>query len=231
MENISVNHFITTEFQASEALKALRTNVLFCGTDIQAIALTSFSAAEGKSTISFQLAASLAQTGRKVLLLDVDLRKSVLAKRLHARSVVQGLTHLLSGMCTLNEALISTDVPGFYIMFAGTRIPNAAEVLGSKNFSKLLGALRESFDYIIVDAPPLGQVIDCAVIAPEVDGVLLVIDSTHNSYKLVRRIKAQLEKSGGKILGVVLNRVDFSEKFGYYGKAYGGEYGGYGASK
>lgn len=231
MESISVKRFVTKEFRAAEAMKSLRTNVLFCGTDIQAIALTSFSAAEGKSTISFQLAASLAQTGRKVLLLDVDLRKSVMAKRLHARGVVQGLTHLLSGMCTLNDALVSTDISGLYVMFAGARIPNAAEVLGSKNFAKLMDALRGSFDYIIVDAPPLGQVIDCAVISPVVDGVLMVIDSTHNSYKLERRIKAQLEKSGGKILGVVLNRVDFSDKFGYYGKAYGGEYGGYGNSK
>ena len=116
-------------------------------------------------------------------------------------------------------------------MFAGARIPNAAEVVGSKNFAKLMDALKESFDYIIVDAPPLGQVVDCAVMAPMMDGVLMVIDSTHNSYKLERRIKAQLEKSGAKILGVVLNRVDFSDKFGYYGKAYGGEYSGYENSK
>ena len=103
---------------------------------------------------------------------------------------------------------------------------NAAELLGTRSFKKLISALEETFDYVIVDAPPLGMVIDCAVIAPVVDGVLMVIDTAHNSYKLERRIKAQLEKSGGKILGVVLNRVDTRDKSGYYGRAYG--YGGYG---
>lgn len=228
MESILVKQFVTNEFHAVEALKTLRTNVLFCGTSIQSIALTSFSAAEGKSTISFQLAAALAQTGRKVLLLDADLRKSVLTERLQARGVAQGLTHLLSGMCSLNDVLVSTDIQGMYVIFAGARNPNAVELIGSKNFASLMKALRETFDYVIVDAPPLGQVIDCAVMSPVVDGVLMVIDSTHNSYKMERRMKAQLEKSGGKILGVVLNRVDFKDKFGYYGKAYNGQYGDYG---
>ena len=113
-----------------------------------------------------------------------------------------------------------------YIMFAGSRVPNAAEALGSNRFKKLMPALRDTFDYIIVDAAPIGQVIDCAVVASELDGVLMVIDSTNNSYKLERRIKNQLERSGAKILGVILNRVDFKDKGGYYGKAYG--YGGYG---
>lgn len=227
MESIEVKRFITKEFQPAEAIKTLRTNVLFCGTDVRTIAITSFSASEGKSTISFQLAASLARTGRKVLLLDTDLRKSVMAKRLRVKGVVEGLTHLLSGMANLNDVLTPTDVPGLYIIFAGARVPNSAEVLGSKSFGNLLMALRETFDYVIVDAAPLGQVIDCAVMAPIVDGVLMVIDSTHNSYKLERRMKAQLEKANGKILGVVLNRVDIHDKSGYYGKAYGygGEYG------
>lgn len=230
MESIEVKRFVAKEFQSAEAMKTLRTNVLFSGSDVRSIALTSFSAAEGKSTISFQLAASLAQTGRKVLLLDADLRKSVMAKRLRVRGVVQGLTHLLSGMSSLNEVLTATDIPGLYIIFAGALIPNSAEVLGSKSFAKLMKALQETFDYVIVDAAPLGQVIDCAVMAPVVDGVLMVIDSAHNSYKLERRMKAQLEKANGKILGVVLNRVDFKDKSGYYGKAYGSEYGGYGNS-
>ena len=83
---------------------------------------------------------------------------------------------------------------------------------------KLIPALKEVFDYVIVDAAPLGQVVDCAVMAPELDGVLLVVDTTHNSYKLERRMKQQLEMSGAKILGVILNRVDFSDKGGYLAK-------------
>lgn len=226
MEKIAVSRYIAKDFQTAEALKALRTNLMFCGEEVKAIALTSFSAAEGKSTISFQLAVSFAQAGKRVLLMDADLRKSVLANRLRVYGKVHGLTHYLSGMANAKDLLYQTDVPELYIMFAGARIPNAAEALGSKSFKKLIPALKENFDYIIVDAAPVGQVIDCAVIAPELDGVLMVIDATNNSYKLERRIKNQLEKSGAKVLGVVLNRVDFKDKGGYYGKAYG--YGNYG---
>ena len=229
MEKISVSRFVTKEFQAAEALKTLRTNLMFSGADVKAVALTSFSAAEGKSSISFQLAASLAQAGKRVLLVDADLRKSVLAARLRVRGRVEGLSHFLSGMANANEILNETDIPGLYIMFAGARGPNAAELLGHPSFGKLIDALKNTFDYVIVDAAPVGQVIDCAIMAPALDGVIMVIDTTHNSYKLERRMKQQLEKSGAKLLGVILNRVDFTDKGGYYGKAYGYGYGyGYG---
>lgn len=229
MEKIAVNSLVSKKFRTAEAIKTLRTNILFSGTDIQAIALTSYSEAEGKSTVAFQLAASMAQAGKRVLLLDADLRGSVLANRLKIREEIKGLSHYLSGLVSAKELLYETDVKGMYIMFAGPRVPNAAELLGSKRFPTLITALKEVFDYIIVDAAPLGQVIDCAVMAANLDGVLMVVDTSHNSYKLEQRIKAQLEKSGGKVLGVVLNRVDFKDKQGYYGKAYGYGYGyGYG---
>lgn len=231
MEKIAIKHYVAKEFQTAEAIKTLRTNLMFSGASVRAVALTSFSASEGKSTVSFQLAASLAQAGKRVLLMDADLRKSVLQSRLHVKGKVIGMSHYLSGMSNANEIMYETDVPGMYIMFAGTRVPNPAELLGSAGFEKLIDALKDVFDYIIVDASPLGQVVDCAVMAPVLDGVLMVVDTTHNSYKMERRIQAQLEKSGGKILGVVLNRVDFKDKGGYYGKAYGyGGYGGYGDS-
>lgn len=225
MERVAVKRFITKEFQAAEAIKTLRTNLMFSGESVRAVALTSYSASEGKSTVSFQLAASLAQAGKRVLLMDADLRKSVLASRLKIRGKVEGLSHYLSGMAKIGDLIYETDLPGFYIMFAGVRVPNSAEALGSMRFEKLIPALKGSFDYVIVDAAPLGQVIDCAIMAPKLDGVLMVIDSTNNSYKLERRIKQQLEKSGGKILGAVLNRVDFKDKGSYYGKAYGYGYG------
>lgn len=225
MERIAVSRFVTKEFQSAEALKTLRTNLMFSGAVVKAVALTSFSAEEGKSSISFQLAASLAQAGKRVLLMDADLRKSVLASRLRIRGKVDGLSHFLSGMANANEVINETDIPGLYIMLAGARVPNAAELLVQPGFGKLIEALKNTFDYVIVDAAPVGQVIDCAVMAPALDGVLMVIDTTHNSYKLARRMKQQLEKSGAKILGVILNRVDLTDKGGYYGKAYGYGYG------
>lgn len=220
MEQIAIKRFIAQNFQTAEAVKTLRTNLMFSGADVKAVALTSFVAAEGKSTISFQLAASLAQAGKRVLLLDADLRKSSMVSRLCVKHRVEGLSHYLSGMAGINELLYETDLPGMYLMFAGTYVPNAAELLGNAAFGSLITALKDVFDYVIVDSAPLGQVIDCAVIAPMVDGVLMVIDTTNNSYKLERRVKAQLERSGGRILGVVLNRVDIKDRGGYYGKLY-----------
>lgn len=228
MKRIEVKRFVVKEFHASEALKTLRTNLQFSGASVKAIALTSFSASEGKSTVAFQLAASMAEAGKHVLLLDADLRKSVLPSRLRVKGRVEGLSHYLSGMANVNDLLYETDVPGMYIMFAGKLVPNAAELLGNKSFERMINALKETFDYVIVDTAPLGQVIDCAVIVPVLDGTIMVVDAARNSYKLERRMKAQLEKAGAKILGVILNGVDFNDKHGYYGKAYYGKNYGYG---
>lgn len=220
MERITVSGFLPKEFRTVEALKTLRTNLMFYGDEVKVVGLTSFSAAEGKSTLAFQLAASLAQMGRRVLLLDADLRKSVLPSRLQVRGRVIGLSDYLAGTADVSDLLYETDMKGFYILFAGGRVPNAAEALGGSRFKKLMSALRNTFDYVIVDAAPIGQVVDCAIIAPALDGVLTVIDGTNNSYQLERRMINQLEKSGARILGAILNRVDFQDQKGYYGKAY-----------
>ena len=221
MEIINVSRMIPKDFRASEAMKTLRTNLIFSGPSVRVIGLTSYGAAEGKSTISFQLAVSFAQAGKRVLLVDADLRRSVMANRLQVKSKPEGLSHYLTGQANVSDLLCETDMPGMYIMFAGTRVPNSTELLGSENFAKLIPALKEAFDYVIVDTAPLGPVIDCAVMAPYLDGVAMVIDSTNNSYKLERKIKHQIEKSGGKVLGAILNQVDFSLQRGYYSRYYG----------
>lgn len=220
MEIINIKNMTPKDFRASEALKTLRTNLVFSGPSVRAIGITSYGAAEGKSTISFQLAVSFAQAGKRVLLVDADLRRSVMANRLQVKSKPEGLSHYLTGQANVSELLCETDMPGMYIMFAGTRVPNSTELLSSDNFAKLIPALKEAFDYVIVDTAPLGQVIDCAVMAPYLDGVAMVIDATNNSYKLERKIKHQIEKSGGKVLGAILNQVDFSLQQGYYGRYY-----------
>lgn len=225
MEKIEVSRLLPQEFRASEALKTLRTNLMFSGPAVRAIAITSFGASAGKSTLSLQMALSFAQAGKRVLLVDADMRKSVLPSRLRIKGKVEGLSHYLSGLANVSDLLQETDMPGMYIMFAGTRVPNSAELLGSENFAKLIPALKDVFDYIIVDTAPLGQVIDCAVMAPHMDGVAMVVDTTKNSYKLERRVRNQIQKAGGKVLGVVLNNVDYHDRLGYYG--YGNHYGGY----
>lgn len=216
-----VSSFIPKEIRINESLKTLRTNLMFSGPSVRVFGFTSFGPGEGKTTLSLQTAIAFAQTGKRVLLVDADLRKSVLAGQLRVRAKIEGLSHYLSGLSNVSELLRETDIPGLYIMFAGTRVPNSTELLGSENFARLIPALKEAFDYVVVDTAPVGQVIDCALMAPHMDGVVMVIDATRNSYKLERRVKNQLEKSGGKILGVVLNQVDLSNERGYYGRYYG----------
>lgn len=232
---IKVEKNVIKEFHTAEAMKTIRTNLLFCGAAVKAIGITSVGPGEGKSSVAFQIAASMAEAGKNVLLVDADLRKSVLVKRLGIHFKVHGLTHCFSGMAKINEILYPTDMPRLFIMFPGIRIANPSEILGSKAFENLMAVLKKHFDYVIVDTPPLGQVIDCAAMAPALDGVIMVIDSTNNSYKLERKVKEQLNKAGAHILGVVLNKVDLKEQGEYYGKAYG-KYGygyeyGYGEKK
>lgn len=221
MEKLTVTPFVPKEIRINEALKTLRTNLMFSGPSVRAIGFTSFGPGEGKTTLSLQTAIAFAQLGKRVLLVDADLRKSVLAGQLRVRNKVEGLSHYLSGLANVSDLLRETDIPGLYIMFAGMRVPNSTELLGSDNFVRLIPALKEVFDYVIVDTAPVGQVVDCALMAPHLDGVVMIIDATRNSHKLERRVKNQLEKSGGKILGVVLNQVDLSHERGYYGRYYG----------
>lgn len=215
------------DYSAAESYKSLRTNLQFCGEDKKIIAITSCTPNEGKSSVTMNLAISLTEAGKKVLLVDADLRKSVLVGRTRVRESVKGLTHYLSRQASLIDVICSTNVNNFHIIFAGPVPPNPAELLGGKLFHEMLRSLRKIYDYILIDTPPLGSVIDSVVIAEECDGSVLVIESGVISYRFAQEVKAQLEKSNCPILGVVLNKVDMSKQ-GYYGKYYEKYYGKYG---
>ena len=191
------------------------------------IMITSTVPEEGKSNISLEIAASLAQIGKKVLLIDGDIRRSTFASKYHVDQMVPGLSQYLSGQCQLEEMICQTETDGMDIIFSGPYAPNPAELLEEPALDKLLLWCRENYDYVIVDTPPINSVIDGAVIAPKCDGVILVTASGAVSYKLVQKAKSQLDKTGCRILGVVLNKVD-TGKGGYYYNKYGGYYKRYG---
>ena len=216
-------------YQIEEAYKSLRANLQFCGDDKKVIAITSCTPNEGKSSVSLQLAISLAESGKNVLFIDADLRKSVLLGSTKVgQQTVKGLTHYLTGQSELQDVVYSTDIPKLYLIYSGPLPPNPAELLGGKNFRSFLKAVRKVYDYVIIDTPPLGNVIDSAVIAEECDGAILVIESDVISYRFAQEVKAQLEKSNCPILGVVLNKVDMQKQaYGKYGKNYGKYYGDY----
>ncbi|MEG0988878.1 MAG: CpsD/CapB family tyrosine-protein kinase [Clostridium sp.] len=226
------------DYQYEEAIKTLRTNIQFSGAGIQTVMLTSALSDEGKSDITFHLSSSLASLNKKILLIDADIRKSVFASRYHLDTKVTGLSQYLSGQKVRDEIVYETNVPNLDIIFAGAYSPNPAELLEEELFTQLVLWAREQYDYIMIDTPPMANLIDGAIISQHCDGAILVIESGSTSYKLLQKVKVQLEKGGCRILGAILNKVDMKEngyyyygKYGRYGKygKYGGKYGGHDA--
>lgn len=226
MQTIEIRKKDELDYQSSEAYKSLRTNVQFSGEDIKVIALTSCTPNEGKTSVSLNLAISLAETDKRVLYIDADMRKSVLVGRYRLANASFGLSHYLSGMQEQDEVVADTNVEGLHLIVAGPVPPNPAELLEGKRFRELVQSAREKYDYVIIDTPPLGSVIDSVIVARECDGIAMVIAADEISYKFAQRVKAQLEVAECKIIGVILNKVDIRQggHYGYGGKYYGGYY-------
>lgn len=232
MQNIELNHD-ELDFRSKEAYKTLRTNIEFSGSEVQVICVTSCTPNEGKSSTSFELAKTFAVNGKKTLLVDADLRKSVMRQRHKKGRVRLGLVNYLVGQSSLEDAVCETDVKNLNMIFSGPVPPNPSELLGNKRFQAMIEAARGQYDIVIVDTPPLGSVIDTAVVSKCCDGAVMVIESGAISYRFARRVKEQLDVAGCRILGVILNKVQMSNKgyYGYYGKYYGKYYGNYGDSR
>ena len=221
MLNINLDKITDLDFKTKEAYKTLRTNVQFCGNDVKIISLTSCVPNEGKSMVSFNLAISMAETGKKVLFIDADLRKSVLIGRYKINKAIKGLTQYLSGVEKLDDVRYGTNVKNMDLILSGPVPPNPAELLNNEKFTELLETARKEYDYVIIDTPPIGQVIDPAIVAQQTDGVIFLISQANISYKYAQKQIEQMRKSGCRILGAVLNKVDPEEKGGYYGGYYG----------
>ena len=217
----------TQDFRTKEAFKTLRANVEFSGEDVHVICVTSCTPNEGKSSVSYEMARSFAQSGKKTILIDADLRKSVMRSRHKKGKVRYGLTNYLAGKAELDAAICETDAPNFHLLFAGPVPPNPSELLGGNRFQTMVRTARQKYDIVIIDTPPLGSVIDTAIVSKCCDGVIIIIESGAISYRFAKRVKEQLTLTGCKILGCVLNKVNMSGK-GYYGKYYGKYYGNYG---
>ena len=232
MESVVLGSVKEHSYTMKESLRALKTNLQFCGDDVRTILVTSSVPDEGKSTVSMDLARSLTESGKSVVVIDTDMRKSVLVGRLRVKAAngeVFGLSHYLSGQRKLNEVLYATDVKRLFMVFAGPSVPNPTEILEKKYFAEMIEFAREHFDYVIIDCAPIGAAIDAAVVAKHCDGAILVISQGVAGSRLIQSVKKQLEASGVKILGAVLNKVKMSKKgYGYgYGSYYGNYYGNY----
>lgn len=220
MQTVEFKKIPQLDFQANEAFKTLRTNLTFCGDNQRVLLFTSTIPNEGKTSVVFMLARSFAENGKKVLLLDGDMRKSVLTGHYRVDRETKGLSHYLAGQEAVQNITYATNIGNMGVIFAGPSVPNPAELLGSARFEEMIAGLREAYDYILIDTPPLGSVIDAAIIARNADGAAIVVESGAISRKMVQKVKAQLEKSGCRILGAILNKTE-QRGNGYYSKYYG----------
>ena len=212
----------------SESFRSIRTNVLFSSTDDggQLIVVTSSAPSEGKTVVSTNLSAALAQSGHRVLLIDADMRRPR-AHEVFALESTPGLSNVLVGNATTSEAIRESSTPGLWVLPAGTSPPNPAELLGSKRFRDFAALLLRHFDWVILDTPPVMAVTDASIAANISHGVLFVVGAEMTSRRVAQRAIEQLSHGQARFLGTVLNRVNLSQNPYYYSKYYRSEYGGY----
>ncbi|EGW37803.1 CpsD/CapB family tyrosine-protein kinase [Desulfosporosinus sp. OT] len=203
----------------SEAYRTLRTNVQFTSVDSETkkIMITSSGPREGKSSTVANLAVSIAQAGKSVIVVDADMRNPTQHK-LFGLDNGQGLSVALVQDQDYRQYVQETAVPGVMVLTGGPIPPNPAELVGSKRMKRLIEEFSEQFDTVLIDTPPIIAVTDAAIIAQEVDGVILVLASGEVNKEFAQRAKEQLDKVGAKILGAVLNKADMktSEYYYYY---------------
>jgi capsular exopolysaccharide synthesis family protein len=206
--------------RAAEAYRTLRTNIQFSSLDeeIKSIVVTSSGPGEGKSTTMANLAIAMAQSGKKVVLMDCDFRKPTIHKKFGLPNS-QGLINILAQDRKFEEIIITTDVNNLYVIPSGPVPPNPSELLGTKKMKALLTELTRIFDMVLIDAPPVLAVTDAQILSTIVNGTIIVSAYGKSDKHALLKAKENIEKVGGKILGVVINKVP-EQANGYYGKYY-----------
>lgn len=201
-------------FAYVEAYKTLRTNMNFLSRNSQykKLLLTSSIPGEGKSSVSINLARVLAENGKRVLLIDCDMRKPMLHRYLRAqRFRSRGLSTVLSGNSTLEESIATFSDLQFDLMTAGPIPPNPTELLASQEMQQLLELLSTKYDHIICDTPPVSLVTDAAILSGYCDGVVMVVRQKYATTTQIKRAKQNLEQVHARIIGCVLNQYDISK--------------------
>jgi capsular exopolysaccharide synthesis family protein len=211
-----------------ESYRALRTSVMMsrAGGPPQIIMVTSAEAGEGKSTASSLTAITLALNGARVLLLDADLRRPTQQSRFKTAGRL-GLSSCLSGSTSVEECLYAVpSLPSLHVLAAGPVPPMPAELLGSQKMTDLLAECRKKYDFVILDTPPVLTVTDASVLSSASDGVLLILRYGKSKHNTINRCIETLLRSGGQILGAVVNAVDQKsvDYSAYYGDSYNSYY-------
>ena len=221
MEEVTLIANTDAKSPVSEAYRTIRTNIKFsniAGQELKTIMLTSATPNEGKSTTISNLAVVMAQAGHSVVLCDCDFRNPTQHKMFGLHN--KGLSNCVATGSNVMDIIQQTSIPNLYVLTSGPVAPNPSELLASQNMVDILEELKQHFDYVLVDTPPIMPVTDAAVVSAKVDGTILVIASGAVSPSVAVEAKTRLEQAGAHLLGVVLNKVDVGANshygYGYY---------------
>lgn len=233
MKSLTINNFSELPFDVAEAINQLRVNLSFTDANIKKIVVTSSIPNEGKSFLALCLWRAMAQTGKKVLFVDCDLRLSEIKDiyDIQTSDAFFGIAHVLSGQCAVQDVMYKTNIPNAYMIPSANAVSNPATLLESEHFKEVLDQVADVFDYVIIDTPPIGTVADALTIGKVADGNILVVRSGFTKKVLVRDTIERLKVTNQPLLGIVLNRVDVSRNSSYYYKGYGSYYGNYDPDK
>src|SRR3954453_22750350 len=202
---------------AAEAYRSLAANLQFAYADrqMQTVGVTSAAAGEGKSTTAANLAGALGEGGRRVIVIDADLRRPSIHS-LFGVALEEGLSNVLLGSELVTLPLQDTSARGVRVLSSGPMPANPLEARGSRRFDQVLATARAQADYVLVDTSPAGALADAAVVAPRLEGVLLVVSAGRTKRDLARRAREQLERVNANLLGVVLTDVKGDDKLYRY---------------
>ena len=228
MKKASITNLPEMDYSGVEALNTICSNLIFSGRDLKKVVITSCTAGEGKSFLTMHIAQNLAQRGNRVILVDADLRRSFTVRHygLETTGEWHGLAHYLAGYDDLDDVIYSTNYDNLYFIPTGRDVANPVQLLDSEHFSDMLDALADHFTYVIVDAPPVGLVIDAAKIAKACDGAVFVVEYNKTRRRDIIDAHKQITNSGCPVLGCIINKVTFDSLSAkkYYNRSYYSHY-------
>lgn len=224
MNQITIRNLPELSYAGKEAINTLCVNLTFSGENVKKIMLTSCHASEGKSHLSMNIVKTMAKLGKKVVFVDCDLRKSMITRKYLSFGDIpnRGLSHYLAGMEEMDNIIYSTNVENMFFVPVGKTVSNSLPLVSSAKLGDLLNKLASEMDYVIVDAPPVGMLIDAARIATNCDGTLLVVKYNGVRKQELMDAHEQLVQSACPILGTVINQADFGDYLSrkYYNSNY-----------
>lgn len=222
MNRITISRFPKLNYACNEAMNTLCTNLFYCGDNIRSVLITSRHEQEGKSSVAINMMRTIAGCGKRVVLVDADLRCSVLASRYkfsYSQLTNAGLAEYLAGMCALEDVVYETNLENAFLVPAGREVMNSLQLLSSPRYAEMIARLSKHFDVVLVDTPPAGVIVDAIEIAKYCDGALLVVASNTGRRQEIDEVAQSIRKTGCKMLGAVLNNVNmdsFQNRKYYY---------------